>query len=75
MSDGPRTRASFDPDGFRSGFALWNGTSFAAPALAAWIAGALLEDAASDPALTLSDPSQAAAVNRALRALGQRGWV
>jgi len=40
-ADGPRE--SVDPDDFRGGFALWSGTSFAAPVLAGQLAGALLD--------------------------------
>jgi len=69
-----RTREALDPDDFRGGFAAWSGTSFAAPALAAWVVRALVDGAAADPALTLSDPAPAAAVNRALHALRRRGW-
>jgi hypothetical protein len=74
LPDGSATRAALDPDDYRGGFALWTGTSFAAPAMAAWITEALLEDAATDPSLTLSDPSRAAAVSRGLNALLRRGW-
>ena len=69
-----RTRESLKSDDFRGGFAAWSGTSFAAPALAAWVLRALLDGAAGDPALTLSDPAQAAAVSRARHALRRRGW-
>jgi len=69
-----RTRESLDPDDFSGGFAAWSGTSFSAPALAAWLLRALLDGAASDPALTLGDPAPAAAVSRALHALRRRGW-
>jgi hypothetical protein len=40
-----RVRESIDPDDFRGGFAVWSGTSFAAPIVAGAIASAL--DAAS----------------------------
>jgi len=36
-------RESVDPDDFRGGFALWSGTSFAAPVLAGDLAAALIE--------------------------------
>ncbi|MGC5167698.1 S8 family peptidase [Luteimicrobium sp. DT211] len=36
-------RESVDPDDFRGGFALWSGTSFAAPVLAGQLAQALLD--------------------------------
>ena len=39
----PYKRSSIDDDNFTSGFAVWSGTSFSAPVLAAKIARALLE--------------------------------
>ncbi|MEP9381873.1 S8/S53 family peptidase [Nocardioides sp. KR10-350] len=36
-----RRRSSMDPDDFRSGFAIWSGTSFAAPITAGKVAAAL----------------------------------
>jgi Subtilase family len=39
---GRRTRESIDPDDFASGFALWSGTSFAAPLFAGKLAQALV---------------------------------
>ncbi len=36
-----RTRETIDPDDFRGGFALWSGTSFAAPYVAGMLAGEL----------------------------------
>ena len=38
---GGRARGAIDPDGFRAGFASWNGTSFATPILAASYVAAL----------------------------------
>ncbi len=38
---GGRARGAIDPDGFRAGFASWNGTSFATPILAASYLAAL----------------------------------
>lgn len=49
------TRESLEVDDFRSGYAIWAGTSFAAPAVAAQIARLLKDDDLSDigPAATL----------------------
>jgi serine protease len=43
-----RDRASIDPDDFRGGFAVWSGTSFAAPVIAGRIAQQLLAGLAAD---------------------------
>ncbi len=43
-------RESLDPDDYSGGFAVWSGTSFSAPLLAARFIRALLEGAAADPA-------------------------
>ncbi|SFR30144.1 Subtilase family protein [Lentzea waywayandensis] len=59
-SDG---RQSVDEDSFSSGFALWSGTSFAAPVLAAAVARKLVEIGAS------TELTQQATVDRALAAL------
>ncbi|MCP2241581.1 S8 family peptidase [Lentzea aerocolonigenes] len=59
-SDG---RQSVDEDSFRSGFALWSGTSFAAPVLAAAVARKLVE------VKTSAELTQQATVDRALTAL------
>ena len=40
-------RETIDPDDFTGGFALWSGTSFAAPYVAARLAHALVEPLAS----------------------------
>jgi len=71
----PPWRESLDPDDYTGGFAYWSGTSFAAPLLAATLAGSLLA-AAADPArgLRLDDPGSPAAVDRILAALGELGW-
>jgi Subtilase family len=61
-------RAALDPDNFRSGFALWSGTSFATPLLAAHIAKNLMRNAVANPGLQLT---QGTAVNRALEAVKQ----
>jgi hypothetical protein len=44
-----RHRETLDPDGFRGGFAVWSGTSFAAPRVAAALAAELLEQARERP--------------------------
>ena len=69
-----QTRESLDPDDFRGGFAAWSGTSFAAPALAAWVIQALLADAECAPGPKLADITEAAEIDRALHALRRRGW-
>jgi subtilisin family serine protease len=68
------TIASLDSDDYRSGFAVWSGTSFAAPALAAHAVRAMLEPLqaqSADRALRLDSPGAAAAVRRAQQALSQ----
>jgi hypothetical protein len=57
-------RATPDSDDFVSGFAVWDGTSFAAPLLAAKLANALICDESS-----LTDFSEATTKQRAQRAL------
>lgn len=51
LTDEPGPRATIDDDDFRGGFAVWSGTSFAAPVLAADIAEAMvaLDDAVDWP--------------------------
>jgi subtilisin family serine protease len=70
---GPAVREALDPDDYSGGFAVWSGTSFAAPLLAAEIAGALLAGAA-EPALRLDVPGPEAAKDRAVAALRRLGW-
>ena len=63
--DGMR-RSAIDPDDYRSGFAVWSGTSFAAPSFAGMLAQALLLDSTTllDNPVTLDEPGAAAAVIR-----------
>jgi subtilisin family serine protease len=67
-----RTREGLDPDDFRSGFVSWSGTSFAAPALAAWLTQAMLAAALADDELKLSGPTAANAMARAMHAIACR---
>jgi subtilisin family serine protease len=62
----PPAREALDPDDYSSGFALWSGTSFSAPYLAALVAGSLLEGAKSLP---LNVTGKQAAAQRAVAAL------
>jgi subtilisin family serine protease len=57
-------RQTLDPDGFQGGFAVWSGTSFAAPWIAARMAAALMDQARSGSVLGLGDISAAAARQR-----------
>jgi Subtilase family len=70
--DGPPDgREGLDPDDFRGGFAVWSGTSFAAPLIAAQIAARLLEQAAE---FGLGTTGSQAAVDRTMAALASLGW-
>jgi subtilisin family serine protease len=66
-------REALDPDDYSGGFAVWSGTSFSAPLLAAHIARALAVGAANR-ARRLGRPGQAAAIKRAVAALTDLGW-
>jgi serine protease len=58
-----RVRESIDPDDFRGGFAVWSGTSFAAPLFAGRLAEQLVDKV--DPA----HDDRTTAVERAWKAL------
>jgi subtilisin family serine protease len=66
-------REALDPDDYSGGFAVWSGTSFSAPLLAAHIARALA-DGAANKARRLDSLGQAAATKRAVAALTDLGW-
>jgi hypothetical protein len=71
----PREREALDPDDYSGGFAIWSGTSFSAPFLAAQVVRSLLEGAAGAvPGLRLDLPGQQAAVDRAVAALKNLDW-
>ena len=58
------TRAALDPDDFTAGFAVWSGTSFAAPVFAGQLADRLLDEmSGSAPATT---PAEVVARTRAV---------
>jgi Subtilase family len=61
-------RESLDPDDYCGGFAVWSGTSFSAPAMAALVAGSLLDGAASG-GVRLDQPGAQAARARAAAAV------
>lgn len=69
-------REALDPDDFSAGFAVWNGTSFAAPLAAAKLATAMVrcaEGALGAPALPLGPVDTASTLDRATRARGTLG--
>ncbi len=62
-------RASLDPDDYSAGFAVWDGTSFAAPLAAAAVTNALVKVAA-DHGSALTTIDRETVVKRAWAALG-----
>jgi Subtilase family len=71
----PTERAALDPDDYSGGFAVWSGTSFSAPLLAAHILSSLCTVAA-DPTfgLRLDEGGPEAATARVITALESMGW-
>ena len=61
----PRDHLRHGPDEYDSGFALWSGTSFAAPLVAAELAGALIGEAAANGELNLGQVDQKKTLERA----------
>ena len=64
-------RQGLDGDDFASGFAVWSGTSFAAPAAAATLAVAMYRNGTADPSLGLDSVGAAAAIRRAQAAFAE----
>jgi subtilisin family serine protease len=67
-------RESLDPDNYKDGFAVWSGTSFSAPLVAAQLAGELLAGADGPNGQRLDQGGTDAAVSRITRALQNLGW-
>jgi hypothetical protein len=62
-------RAALDLDNFSAGFAVWDGTSFAAPLAAAEVTAAMIKCAAADSTIALKSVDKAVALKRAWAAL------
>jgi hypothetical protein len=68
-------REALDPDDYSGGFAVWSGTSFSAPLLAAHVVRALLAGPADPASGLVLDPCDAQTTTvRALAALTSMGW-
>jgi subtilisin family serine protease len=66
-------RQALDGDDFTDGFAVWSGTSFAAPAVAGLLAAGLERNAAADANLSLDGATAADAIKRAQAAVAELG--
>ncbi|MET0236243.1 MAG: S8 family serine peptidase [Kibdelosporangium sp.] len=62
-------RSALDLDDFRAGFAVWDGTSFAAPLAAAEVTAAMIKCATADPTIALKAVDKAVTLKRAAAAL------
>jgi len=68
-------REALDPDDYSRGFAIWSGTSFSAPLLAAHVVRALLAGPADPASGLVLEPCDAQTTTvRALAALTSMGW-
>jgi hypothetical protein len=68
-------REALDPDDYSRGFAVWSGTSFSAPLLAAHVVRALLAGPADPASGLVLEPCDAQTTTvRALAALTSMGW-
>lgn len=73
--DLPAGREAFDADDYkRNGYAVWSGTSFSAPLVAAQLARELLAGAAGANGLKLDQGGPDAAVDRTMQALKNLDW-
>jgi subtilisin family serine protease len=70
-----KEREGLDSDDYSGGFAVWSGTSFAAPLLAAHIARQLLADAEAGRGPGLDQLGDVAAMDRTMAALGELNWL
>ena len=68
-------REALDPDDYSRGWAVWSGTSFSAPLLAAYVTRALLAGPADPASGLVLEPCDAQTTTvRALAALTSMGW-